>query len=89
MIHVTMEGAEIRIRPVGRLDAEMMTTIAELLDSARTAGTEPVLDVRDLEPGDRVRVASARSGHAGVGGLRPVAGSSGTVDERSTARRRQ
>jgi hypothetical protein len=58
LIHVSMEGAEIRIRPVGRLDAELMATIAELLASARAAGTEPVLDVRDLDPGDRARVGT-------------------------------
>lgn len=53
LINVTMEGAAIRIRPVGHLDAEMAATIRQLLDSARTAGTQPVLDVSGLVASDR------------------------------------
>ncbi len=53
LINVTMEGAVIHIRPVGRVDAEMVATIAELLASARAAGTEPVLDLGGLDPTDR------------------------------------
>jgi len=48
-----MEGAAVRIRPVGRLDAEMAATITMLLASADTAGTEAVLDVSGLAPSDR------------------------------------
>ena len=53
LINVTMEGAVIHIRPVGRVDADMVATIAELLVSARAAGTEPVLDLGGLDPTDR------------------------------------
>ena len=48
-----MEGSEIRIRPSGRLDAEMAETITRLIASARTAGTEPILDVSGLAAADR------------------------------------
>lgn len=48
-----MEGPAVRIRPVGRLSAEMADTIPMLLASARVAGTEAVLDVSGLDRRDR------------------------------------
>jgi hypothetical protein len=53
LINVTMEGAAVRIRPLGRLDADMAETITMLLASARTTGTEAVLDVTGLDRRDR------------------------------------
>ncbi len=58
VITVTMEGPAIRIRPVGRLDAETATTIAELLACARAAGTTAELDVTGLDPRDRGAAAA-------------------------------
>jgi len=58
LITVTMEGAAIRIRPTGRLDAEMTATIKELLASAGAAGTRAELDVSELDQRDRVAAAA-------------------------------
>ena len=55
LITVTMEGATIRIRPVGRLDADTAATISELLACARAAGTPAELDVTGLDRRDRAR----------------------------------
>jgi hypothetical protein len=54
LINVTMEGAAVVVRPVGRLDAETVATITQLLDSARAAGTVAVLHVDAVDPRDRL-----------------------------------
>ena len=52
-INVTMEDGAVVIRPVGRLDADTVATVTQLLDSAHAAGTVAVLDARGVDPRDR------------------------------------
>jgi hypothetical protein len=53
LINVTMDGAAVRIRPVGRLDGDLADTITMLLESARIAGTDAYLDLSELDWRDR------------------------------------
>ena len=53
LISVTMEDGAVVVRPIGRLDADTVTTLTELMASARAAGSVATLDVSGVDPRDR------------------------------------
>jgi hypothetical protein len=51
-IKVLMDRDRVVVRPVGHLDPGSVETILDLLDRAREAGVNAVVDLDAIEPGD-------------------------------------
>ena len=52
-ITVHMNRGRVVLRPVGRLDGELIDTVLGLVRSARDAGVVAEVDLEGIEPGER------------------------------------
>jgi hypothetical protein len=62
MIDVSMEGGQLVVRPVGRLDDEAVDALRTVLEGARAAGAVAVVDLAAAEWNDVQAALSASAG---------------------------
>ena len=71
VIGVSIDHDRIVIRPIGSLDRAALDALRSLLDGARAAGAVAVVDVAQLDRGDRATIAAVTADAPIISSPRP------------------